>query len=302
MEAPARWAGSFRVGNEQGSTSRRAAPGARPGAERPRCGRQGADERVEPVPRALLSSRGVFRTARTVESAARQREALVALGTLAAGRGHELNNRAAAATRAVDALGDACDVLLSAVGCLAGTFALGGAAPRTHCAGPRGRPCPSGDRSRPMGQADREDAVSDWLNWAAVGDPHQLVRPAGASWVWTSVMVDARPDPRIVTVGRWRRFYTTAPHERAQRTPSQLPPFRALVPLSAVRPVRSRPRGPACTIGSDLGRSDAPAAVRRSQKQRSASVTANLDDEEVRSCTYAMATTGTASSPSHCIG
>ena len=48
--------------------------------------------------------KGLVQTVRNIESTARQREALVALGTLAAGLAHEINNPASAATRAVDAL------------------------------------------------------------------------------------------------------------------------------------------------------------------------------------------------------
>jgi signal transduction histidine kinase len=53
----------------------------------------------------------VIRTAvgrlRTMESMLREREKLAGLGTLAAGLAHELNNPAAAAVRAIDALGEA---------------------------------------------------------------------------------------------------------------------------------------------------------------------------------------------------
>ena len=111
------------------------------------------------------------RSARNYESMARQREALAALGTLAAGLAHELNNPAAAATRAVDALGEAYDGMLSSLRRLA-------AAPVTaeqfaaldtlrQELGPRGRPVD------PMDLADREDAVSDWL--ADHGVPREWV-------------------------------------------------------------------------------------------------------------------------------
>ena len=118
MDVPGRWAGGFRAWDEHGvylATGRGRTPG-----------------RVLRVPAKVLRERtsawfplgehlieGLYHTARSIESTARQRGSLVTLGTLAAGLAHEINNPASAATRAVAALGAEMETLLGSLRLLA---------------------------------------------------------------------------------------------------------------------------------------------------------------------------------------
>ena len=161
MDAPGQWAGGFRAWDEHGvylATGRGAAPG--------RMLRVPADALRELAdawfPFGVHLIQGLVSTVREIESVARQRESLVALGTLAAGLAHEINNPASAATRAADALRRhrAGAAVLAGP---AGRRDLRRPARRARRAAP-GDPAAAAGASDPLAVADREDALSDWLD------------------------------------------------------------------------------------------------------------------------------------------
>ncbi|MGY1637788.1 ATP-binding protein [Geodermatophilus sp. SYSU D00742] len=160
MDVPGRWAGGFRAWDEHGAYLA--------------TGRATTAGRVLRVPAEALRSlwtlrfplglyliEGVSRSARNYETMARQREALAALGTLAAGLAHELNNPAAAATRAVDALGEACDEMAASFRLLAAAPVTAEQFARLETLRAELGPRPAEDA---LDLADREDAVADWLS------------------------------------------------------------------------------------------------------------------------------------------
>lgn len=114
MDAPGRWAGGFRAWVETG-VYLASARGLESGRmlEVPAGALRDLAARWFPFGSHLI--KGIYGMALYVESTARQRDALATLGKLAAGLAHEINNPAAAATRATAALGAADDKLFASL-------------------------------------------------------------------------------------------------------------------------------------------------------------------------------------------
>jgi signal transduction histidine kinase len=170
MDVPGRWAGGFRAWDDNGiylATGRGAEPGRVLRLDAPRL-----RELVNhwfPLAGHLIG--GLHSTARSIESTVRQRDALVTLGTLAAGLAHELNNPAAAATRTIDDLATCCDGLLEALSRLAHDDIS--AAQFTALDGLR-REIAAPTTLDALALADREGDLADWLERHGVPDPWGL--------------------------------------------------------------------------------------------------------------------------------
>jgi signal transduction histidine kinase len=180
MDAPGQWAGGFRAWDAHGvylATGRGAGRGRvlRVPAERLR-------ERADAwFPFGVHLIQGLVGTVRTIESVARQREALVSLGRLAAGLAHEINNPASAAARAAGALDDTAESLRSSLGRLAGASIS--AAQFVALDALRREIEPQSAVPGPLAVADREDALSDWLGRHGVERDWLIAPPFAAAGV-----------------------------------------------------------------------------------------------------------------------
>ena len=203
MDVSGQWAGGFRAWDEKGvylATGRVAVAG-----------------RMLKVPAAILRERadawfpfgahliqGLYHTARTIESTARQRDSLVTLGTLAAGLAHELNNPAAAASRAVDALGAVGERLLASLTGLAEQriaaeqfSALD--ALRSEIAPPSATP-------DALEFADAEDVLSTWLARHGIRRPWAIAPPlaaAGVDLAWCERVSALLPEQALQPALEW---------------------------------------------------------------------------------------------------
>ena len=203
MDEPGRWAGGFRAWDEHGvylATGRGAVAG--------RLLRVPADvlrDRIHawfPLGQHLIQ--GLYRTARSIESTARQRESLVSLGTLAAGFAHEINNPAAAASRSVDALGEACQTLLASLSRLARADLT--AQQFTALDELRLELSLDGETASPLALADLEDTLSAWLARRGVAREWTiapLLAAAGAEPGWCERVATALPAPALEPALEW---------------------------------------------------------------------------------------------------
>ncbi len=207
MDVPGRWAGGFRAWDEDGvylATARGVTPGRLLKLPAPRL-----HELMNawfPLGGHLVA--GLYGTARSIEATARQRSALVTLGTLAAGLAHEINNPASAASRSAAELEDA---LAGALGSLqqmaagdlsAGQFtALDGlrhelTPPALHPGGPPDA----------LELADREEELGDWMENHHVPrswDLASTLAAAGATVSWCEKVSSAVPPAALVAAISW---------------------------------------------------------------------------------------------------
>jgi signal transduction histidine kinase len=180
MDTPGVWAGGFRAWDPTAAyitTGHATSPG--------RLFRMPAEALGERArvwfPFGVHMIEGFFQTVRILEARSHQREALVALGTLAAGLAHEINNPASAATRAVDALQNTCDTLLSSLVRLA---ELDLPAEKFVAVDALRREIDTSSATAdPLACADREETLSDWLEAHEVVDAWRIAPTLAAAGV-----------------------------------------------------------------------------------------------------------------------
>jgi signal transduction histidine kinase len=202
METAGQWAGGFRAWDEHGiymGSARVIEPTRVFRLDAPELARVGEDW----FPFAVHLLRGLIGTARRIEHNARQREALVALGTLAAGLAHEINNPASAAVRSVGALQQSSDDVFASLQQLAGE---GISASQFVALDELRRSIDVASAPTGVALADLEESLLDWLGDHAV-DRDWVIAPAlaaaGVSPEWLDRAASAQPGTALQAGLEW---------------------------------------------------------------------------------------------------
>ena len=201
MDRPGVWAGGFRAFDDSSSylaTARAAGPG-----RYLRVPAEGLGDLMRAwFPFSVHLIGGFFQTVRRMDALSRQRESLIALGRLAAGLAHEINNPASATARAVDSLQETCDTLLASLTQLAErSFTAEGFVAIDTLR----REIDAADASTdPLSVSDREDALYTWLETRGVESAWRIapaLAAAGVEVAWCeqafAVLGDDKLEPGL---------------------------------------------------------------------------------------------------------
>ncbi|MFE7980258.1 ATP-binding protein [Streptomyces shenzhenensis] len=134
-----------------------------------------ADIMSEWFPMAVHLLEGLFFGSKSTQAAVGQRERLLALGSLSAGLTHELNNPAAAAVRATATLRERVAKMRHKLAVIAeGPFSRDALADLVEIQERTAERVAKAPALSPLEAADREDALTDWLDDHGIGNGWQL--------------------------------------------------------------------------------------------------------------------------------
>jgi signal transduction histidine kinase len=203
MDEPGRWAGGFRAWDEHGvylATGRVATAGRV--LRVPSTDLRRLTDAWFPFGAHLVE--GLFGTARSIESTARQRDALITLGTLAAGLAHEINNPAAAAVRAAQALEKVCGTLLSTLRQLADEQVSASQFGQLDAL--RLEVVPPAGPVDPLDLSDQQEALSSWLSSHGVKRAWTVapgLAAAGVDLAWCERVAGAIDSAAVAPAFEW---------------------------------------------------------------------------------------------------
>jgi signal transduction histidine kinase len=213
MATPGQWAGGLAAWGDGDGVYRASGRGVTPG----RCLAVPSDALGSLVgswsPFAKHIINGVYQTIRGIDEAARERESLFALGTLAAGLAHEINNPASASMRAVEGLRHSSEYMIASLVGLAEQDILAEQFLRLDRIRAELQERPESHEGA-IALADREEFIGSWLedhdvNIAWLLAPLLATRGVDQAWleeIESVVGPDAlRPAVRWITstVGMW---------------------------------------------------------------------------------------------------